>query len=111
MSFDLVRGNTSPPMPITVSVSGAGVDVSGADSVQLQWAKPDGTVMLTNLTPIDPTEGEYQMDWSAGDTDVIGPHIGEVVVTTGGIVETYPADGSKIIWWVNPSVTDLVDDD
>lgn len=106
MSFDLVRGDTSPPMPITISISGVGVDVSAADSVQLRWAKPDGTTYLSNLTPIDPTEGEYQMDWTTDDTDQIGPHHGEIVVTTGGLVETYPSDGTKIIWWVNAQVGD-----
>lgn len=105
MSFDIVRGDTSPPMDIDLSA-----DTTSADTVQLRWAKPDGTTYLTNLTAVDPSEGQYKMEWTADDTDQIGPHVGEVVITTGGAVETYPPDGSKIIWWVNPNVADLVND-
>lgn len=103
MSYEVVRGDTSPPMDIDL-----GEDTSGADSVQLRWAKPDGTVMLSNLTAVDATEGLYQMEWGPDDTDTIGPHIGEVIVTAGGDIETYPPDGSKLYWWVNPNVSDLV---
>lgn len=103
MSFDIVRGNTQPPMDVDISG-----DATGADSVQLRWAKPDGTTYLSTLTAVTPAEGLYKMEWGPDDTDQIGPHIGEVVVTVGGEETTYPADGSKIIWWVNPSVADLV---
>lgn len=105
MSFDIVRGDTSPAMDIDLSV-----DTSGADSVVLRWAKPDGTVYTSNLTEVDASLGQYQMEWTEEDTDQIGPHIGEVVVTTGGAVETFPPDGGKLYWWVNPQVGDLVDD-
>ncbi len=106
MSFDIVRGNTWPPMDIDIAT-----DVTSADTIEFKWAKPDGTTYVTNLTPVSLAAGTFMMEWAAGDTDIIGPHIGEVVVTTGGAEQTFPADGSKIIWWVNPSVADLVDDD
>jgi hypothetical protein len=95
-------------MAINIEVGGAAYDVSGADSVEFRWVKPDGTTYLTNLTPVNAALGEFQMDWSGNDSDTIGPHLGEVVVTTDGVVETYPNDGSKIIWWVSPQVGDLV---
>lgn len=107
MSFDLVRGDLSPPMPVIITVDGTAYDTSGADTVQLRWVKPDGTVMLTNLTPVDATAGEYEMQWSGTDTDLIGPYVGEIVVTTGGQQETFPSDGTKVIWFVNPSVADM----
>lgn len=104
MSFEIVRGDNTP-MDVDLTA-----DTSSADSVQLRWAKPDGTTYLTNLTEVDASAGEYQMEWGPDDTDTVGPHVGEVIVTTGSLVETYPADGSKIIWWVNPQVGDLVSD-
>ncbi len=102
MSFNLVVGDTVPAMDIDV-----GKDTSTAGSVQLRWVKPDGSEFLSNLTVVDAAEGTYLMEWAAGDTDLIGPYFGDVVITTGSDIETYPADGSKIIWWVNPRAYDL----
>lgn len=106
MSFDIVRGDLGPSLAITLTVSGAAQDVSTADSVELHWVKPDGTVMLDDLTEVDATEGQFEMVWEAGDTDQIGAHLGQVIVTSGSVVETYPSDGSMIIWFVNPQVGD-----
>lgn len=102
MSFDIVRGDTWPPMDIDIAT-----DVSTADSVQLRWRKPDGTEYLTSLTAVDLEDGTFMMEWTSDDTDQIGPHHGEVIVITDGAVQTFPPDGSKIIWWVNPQAGDL----
>lgn len=102
MSFDIVRGDTWPPMDISIAT-----DVSSADSVEFRWRKPDGTEYLSNLTIVDLEDGTFMMEWSSGDTDQIGPHHAEIVVTTSGAIQTFPADGSKIIWWVNPQIADL----
>lgn len=101
MAFDIVKGDTSPAMDIDLSA-----DTSTADSVQLRWVKPDGTEYLTNLTVVNATLGTYKMQWAVEDTDQIGPHFADVVVTTGSAIETFPADGSKIIWWVNGTAFD-----
>lgn len=106
MSYDIVRGDLGPAMPVTVTENGTALDCSGADSVQLRWYKPDGTTVLTGLTEVDASVGSFIREWSAGDTDLIGPHHGEIVVTTAGVVQTYPSDGFKLIWWVNPQVGD-----
>src|SRR5690348_3899521 len=108
MSFELVRGDLAPSMPVTITVNNVPLDTSSADTVIMRWVKPDGTVYETNLTPVDPAAGEYEMDWGPDDTDTIGPHVGEVVVTTAGIPQTFPSDGQKIYWWVNPNVADLL---
>lgn len=109
MSYEIVKGDTGPAMPVTLTVSGTAIDVSGADTVVMRWAKPDGTVTESTLTVLDASVGSFQMEWSTGDTDQIGAHIGEVVVTTGSEIETFPNDGTKIIWFVNPTVSDLVE--
>lgn len=107
MSYEIVRGDLGPPMPITLSVNGTAIDASGASTVQLHWLKPDGSTYLSTLTPVNAAQGQYQMNWSAGDTDVAGPYQGQVIVTTSGVPETFPSDGTKIIWWVTPQVGDL----
>jgi hypothetical protein len=107
MSYDIVTGDTAPPLPVTVTENDIAIDTSLADSVEFRWAKPDGTVTLSTLTPVDASIGEYEMEWATGDTDQIGAHFGQIVVTTGTEVKTYPSDGTRIIWWVNPQVADL----
>lgn len=79
-------------------------DLSGATTVELHWVKPDGTLIVDTLNPVDASLGEFEMIWSAGDTDQEGAHFAHVVVTTAGVPETYPSDGTKIIWWVNPQI-------
>lgn len=106
MSYQIVRGDLGPNMPITLTANGAPVDVSTATTVELHWLKPDGTAMVDTLLPIDASLGKFEMVWSAGDTDVAGYCFGLVVVTTAAIPETYPSDGSRIIWFVNRQITD-----
>ena len=106
MSYSCIRGDLSQPMAMTITRDGAAVDLTLADTVQLHWIDPDDTVSLVELTVVDAPTGEVQRIWEAGDTDVVGTHFGQVVVTTGGVVETFPNDGSFIIWDVYPQVGD-----
>ena len=106
MSYEIVRDDISPVMQLTVLSGGTAVDCSTADSVELRWIKPDGTVTVDDLTPVAAALGQFTMDWAAGDTDQIGPHFGHILVTISGVQETYPGDGSTIIWWVNPQIGD-----
>lgn len=106
MSFDIVKGDLGPFMPVTITVDGVAIDTSTADTVELKWAKPDGTLVTSTLTPVNPAVGAYNMVWDSGNTDQIGPHLGQVVVTEAGVPKTYPSDGSYVIWFVNPTVAD-----
>jgi hypothetical protein len=107
MSYDIVTGDTAPPLPVAVTENDIAIDTSLADSVEFRWAKPDGTVTVSTLTPVNEVIGEYEMVWTTGDTDQPGAHFGQIVVTTGTEVKTYPSDGSQIIWWVHPRVGDV----
>ncbi len=106
MSYELPRDDISPVMQLTVLLDGAPVDCSDADSVELRWVKPDGTVAVDDLTPVAAALGQFTMDWATGDTDQVGAHFGQVLVTIDGVQETYPASGPPIIWWVYPKVGD-----
>lgn len=45
------------------------------------------------------TTGRLKRVWVAGDTDLIGTHFGQAVVTrANGEVQTFPGDGSHYIW-------------
>lgn len=106
MSYEIVRGDLGPDMPIAITENGVAVNCSGASSVELHWVKPDGTEVTDTLTAVDATAGSYKMVWASGDTDQTGACLGQVVVTTAGIPKTYPSDGTLMIWWVNPQVGD-----
>lgn len=101
MSFNLVPGDLTP-MPVTLRSNGVEVAVDGAAVVEFFWRKPDGTEVTVALTSVNRLLGQFQRDWVAGDTDLVGTHYGRVRVTEGGVPKTYPDDGSRIIWFVNP---------
>lgn len=106
MSFDLVRGDLNPSMPLDIVVAGTAWDLSGADTVEMHWTDPNGVEYTRALTVVNALLGQFQLDWIAGDTDVVGPYQGQVVATTSGAPKTFPSDGSKVIWFVNPQVGD-----
>lgn len=104
MSYEIVTGDLGPSMPITVLCNDEPVDTSAADTVELHWVMPDDTLRTSTLTEVNAEVGQYVMDWESGDTDQIGVYFGHVVVTTDDIPQTYPSDGSRLIWFVNPPV-------
>jgi hypothetical protein len=103
VSYEIVTGDLGS-MPLSITLNDASVDTSTADTVEFHWVMPDGTLRVSELTPVDPTVGAYLMEWESGDTDQIGPHFGHVVVTEDDIEQTYPSDGSRVIWFINPSI-------
>ena len=103
-----MRGDLNPMSISLVTSAGAAVDITTADTVEFRWVKPDGTLYSTAPTIVTAATGSIRIDWASDDTDQVGPHLGEVIVTTDGVPTTYPNDGSKIIWWVNPQVGDLI---
>ncbi len=107
MSYSCIRGDITQPMPLTLEVDGAATVIAPTSTVELRWTKPDGTTTVVALATVDLSAGEVQRVWVAGDTDDIGAHLGQIIVTSiGGDVETFPNDGSPIIWWVYPQVGD-----
>ncbi len=102
MSFDIGVGDLTP-LPITIQTNGEIVVVDIAADVQLRWQKPDGSVEMVTLTNVNRALGQFRRDFVAGDTDQVGTHYAHVIVTEGGIPKTYPSDGSRIIWFVNPA--------
>lgn len=109
MSFSLVKGDLDPDMEIDVTAYNPSTGtytaavLTGAIAIDMRWKKPDKTVSTVPLTAIDLTTGRVKRIWVAGDTDQVGTHYAQVVVTApSGEIRTYPNDGSRIIWNVYP---------
>lgn len=90
-------------MEISLTVDGAAFDATGA-TVQLRWTKPDGTSATVSLTTVDAATGSFQRDWVSGDTDQVGEHRGQVVVTSGGRARTFPNRRVPFVWIVVPAI-------
>lgn len=105
--FRMVAGDLEPAMQVPVVVNGAAVDLSTATSVQLRWQAPDGIVTLLPLTVIDAVNGITKHTWSAGETDKVGTHRGQVVVTWPGTParpQTLPNDYNYVYWFIRPAL-------
>lgn len=106
MSFDLVRGDLLPIMPVAVTYGGVAVDLSTASSVEMHWVDPDGIAHTRALTPVSAALGTFTLNWIAGDTTIVGVYRGQVVAVVSGSQRSFPEDGSTYVWWVNPQVGD-----
>lgn len=108
MSYDIVRGDLEPPFDIAITNNGSAKNLTEVGlTFAMRWQKPDGTVSVVNLGAFNLALGQLRRNWVAGDTDQAGVHFGQVLITdSGGNVETFPSDGSSLIWWVNPQLGD-----
>lgn len=105
MAFALVKGDLEPDMLITLSAPGALAALPTATAVNLRWKKPDGTTTTVALTVVNAVAGTVKRVWAAGDSDQVGRHWGQVVVTTaGGETASDPNDGSLLSWDVYPQL-------
>lgn len=78
-SYDL--GDLEPPMRLKVPFDGVNDTLTLAVSAEMRWKKPDGTVTTVPLTFADKVASVVQRTWDAGDTDMLGIHTGEVIIT------------------------------
>lgn len=105
MSYSIVKGDLEPPLPLTLKVNGAAYDgATGAPTVQLRWTKPDGTTSLVALVAVNAAAGVFERQWEAGDTEQVGTHRGQVIVTRAGRPRTFPSVGTYAQWQVNPQL-------
>jgi hypothetical protein len=98
-----VQGTPEPAMEIRLTVNGEAVDISDALDHVLRWRKPDGTVTDVALLAIDLATGRLKRVWSDGDTDMIGDHEAQVIVTrANGKEQVFPSDGTTVHWRISP---------
>lgn len=105
MAYSLVQGDLGEPLVVDLAVAAAISALATAQSVQLRWWKPDKTVSLVTMTVVDSAVGTVQRTWVSGDTDQVGMHRGQVVVTdSSGNPLTDPNDGSYLYWEIYPKL-------
>lgn len=101
MSYSLVVGDLEPDMFVTAARSGTPEDLRDAVTVELDWLRPDGTRSTVALEAVDAEQGQYKRVWEAGDTDIPGVHRGRLVATwPDEEPQTYPNDGTWMLWYV-----------
>lgn len=107
MTFHIVQGDLEPDMEIECAVNSAAKDLTTADGAQLRWKRPDGSVVMVDLEVSDPVAGVVKRVWAAGDTDQVGVHEGQVVVTwPTGETQTFPSTRRYARWIVEPQLED-----
>ena len=103
MAFHLIEGDLEPDLSIAIVVNDAAEDLTDATDFEMLWKQPDGSVSTVPLTAPDPLNGLLLRTWDAGDTDQVGDHYAQIVITRGnGETQTFPSDGSYVIWTVHP---------
>lgn len=79
--------------------------LSDVTAARLRWRRPDGVVQEVSLVTVSLALGAFVRFWVAGDTDLVGVHAGQVIVTRGsGGEQTFPNDGLFFYWTVTPAL-------
>jgi hypothetical protein len=101
MAFEIPQGDTSPAMPLQVLINGQPANLADVVIQQMRWRKPDGNVVLVDLTVVSLAKGQFTYEWQAGDTDQAGGHQGFLVLTrSDSTIETFPSSGQPFTWKV-----------
>jgi hypothetical protein len=99
--YEIIEGDLEPDLYLTILVNDEPEDISGS-TVEMRWKKPDGTVETVSLTAVNLALGQVKRVWLEGDTDIVGWHKAQIIVTRpGGEVQTFPSDGSHFVWRVS----------
>lgn len=104
MSWNCVQGDTLETMPLQITRDDEAYALEEGDTIVLRYTDPDGDTFDKTLDIVDAPTGQLEAVWVDGETDVTGGYIGQIKLTRLGDVVTFPDDGAKIIWWVNPAI-------
>lgn len=107
VSLEIVEGELEDPLLIAlVNAAGAAADVSDAISqITMHWRKPDGTLVIVNLSSADLSQGLVYYTWAAGDTDIVGIHRAQVVVPRTGGEQIFPMDDRHYRWVIHAALS------
>lgn len=89
MTLEIKRGDTLPPLTITLTDDGA-VDLTAAQSIRVIGTRAG--VEVFDRTATGDAAGVVVMDFQTGDTDTVGRILVEVEVTWDDGVQTFPPD-------------------
>ena len=94
MSITLKRGDTWPPLVVSVSDDNGAIDLTTASEIRLLLKSSSYTLETDPVSPSDAGSGEITYDWQVGDTDNSGTYQLEVeIVWATGQIQTVPNDG------------------
>lgn len=111
MGYSLILGDLGPPLPIQLTDDGAPFVLQAGDVVVLRYLDPGCVEHEVPLVVLVAATGSCQAEWSAGDLPLTGYYRGLVVVERSSdptFPRSFPDDGSRVIWPVNPAVSGTV---
>ena len=90
------KGDTYPPLRATLTADGVALDLTAATGVDAVIVGPSTTLTATCTVLSPATAGRVEYEWQAGDTDEVGSHQIEFVVTWSATEEeTVPNTGTR----------------
>ena len=97
----ITQFDTEPGMYLECLNENRTESLTDAIAWRMRWRRPDGTVIEVPLVAASLTAGAFVRFWEPGDTDLLGVHTGQVIVTRGsGGETTFPNDGTFFYWTV-----------
>lgn len=108
MSFNYILNDLGPDLVMELTSDGnTFVLNAGTDTAVLRYKTPDGDTLEVPLEITNAATGEVTRSWEIDDMPSVGAYQGQVEITRTGdatFPRTFPNDGTKIIWWVNPEI-------
>ena len=100
-SKSMKRNDTGPPLTASLKSksSGSAIDLTNVSIMFVMNSTAGVELVNSAATVTDVDAGEFQYDWSVGDTSEIGTHLAAfqlVYTAESNRKETYPASG-----WIN----------
>lgn len=85
------RGDTFPPLALTVTENALPLDLTAADTVKVIMKTDAGAALVFTAAVADAAAGEIEYEWQAGDTDTSGEYNLEVEIEwAAGGFQTVP---------------------
>jgi hypothetical protein len=106
MSFETVIGSFES-MTGQVSENGSPLVLELTDTLTLIYRTPSGIDKSKVLTIADASTGSWVAEWVEGDLPETGGYKGKVKVerpADSTYPHYHPDDGTRIIWWVYPTI-------
>jgi hypothetical protein len=108
MSFNYTLNDLGPDLVLELtSDDDSFVLNASTDTAVLRYKTPEGDTLEVSLVISSAATGEVTRRWEDGDLPVAGAYVGQVEISRGTdatFPRTFPNDGTKIIWWVNPKI-------
>lgn len=105
MAYYIKQGDREPDLTLQLLDTARNpVDLTNATSALLRWVDPDGVTHEEAAAFGARLLGKVIYAWQTGDTNIIGEHNAEVVITwSNGDPQTFPSNGF-FVWEVTETL-------